>query len=129
MDIIELPYVTISKIDKNTIKAIYQDKCVIDDKSLEETRSIYTNIYGNENLDGLKLIVIFQGETKFDLMASKTYMLSRYREKSGEAFITKNPITIMYLKSIIQITKPKHPLQIFKTENEGMNWLNTIGND
>ncbi len=129
MDIIELPYVTISKVDKNTIKAIYQDKCVIDSESLEETRAVYTEFYGNENLSGLKLIVIFQGETKFDLNASKTYMLSRFREKLGEAFVTKNPITIMYLKSIIQISKPKHPLQIFDTELEGINWLNKINND
>jgi 6-phosphogluconate dehydrogenase len=117
---------TILLEEDNLIKTIYENNCLINSTHLEKIRSAYTDLFSNEDLSDLKLLLIFEGDIEFAKDVSERYFNGRIRRKIGEALVSELPAvreTLFAASAIMGIT---HPVRVFESEIEAREWLESL---
>ena len=118
--------VKVSKIADHLIKTVYPKNSLINVTLLEQMREVYTEIYGDEDLSKLKLLVIFPGDIDISIDLSERYLNGRVRKKTGEALVANNAKAREYLKGASALMKHNHPVKVFDSEEEALKWLNSL---
>lgn len=126
MSYLEIDDARIQILGNNTIKTIYKDRALINTLHLEKIRKAYTTLHGNDDLSELKLLIIFEGDIEFNHDVSHSYLATRYRNKTGEALVTKQKKTSEYLNAVIQLVNTKHKIQVFSNEEDALEWIKSL---
>ena len=122
---IETKSAHISKLDENTIKVVFKPNALLEKEEYDTLYGHYQSILGKDS--EMKFLVIIQQGFK---MKEKyvNFFKKNYRTdfKKAEAFIVLNPASRMFFKVGLAIVKNNYPARLFDTEQEALNWLNTI---
>lgn len=117
---------TIEVVSKSLIRTSYCDNCLINAAHLEKIRGAYSELNGDEDLSNLRLLVVFEGEIEISRDIGQRYINGRVRPKTGEALVSSNLKTREYLKAASAVMQSSHPVLVFETEKEAINWLNEL---
>ena len=112
--------------DNNLIKTTYPPNCLINSNHLEKIRKVYTDLFDNEDLSDLKLLLIFEGKIEFSKDISERYFNGRVRKKIGEALVSSDPAVREYLYAASAIMGITHPVRVFESELDARNWLHSL---
>lgn len=117
---------TIDVEDNNLIRTTYQNGCLINYHHLEKIRDAYTELFSNEDLSDLKLLVVFEGNIEFAKDVSERYFNGRIRKKIGEALVSPDSMVRETLYAASAVMGISHPVRVFESELDARNWLNSL---
>ena len=114
----------IEQLDGGILKVIRKKGVEMVSADLEELLMIYQELLKNEQGKFL-LMVDNDCESEFDFIA-KMADPKREKVKKAEAIIVHSLGKRLEANFYIKKYKPEHPVAIFSTEQEGLDWLRAI---
>lgn len=126
MSYLEIDEAKISILGKDLYKTVYKNGALFNAIHLEKIRKAYTTLFGNEDLRGLRLMVVFDGKIEMSHDVGERYITHRMRHKKAEAYVSKDPETLQYLKAVVALLNTEHPVEIFNSETKALDWLKSV---
>lgn len=114
----------IEQLDKDILRVARKEGVELEVKDLQEISKVYQDLL--EDKKGKFLVIVDSDCTSEIGFMEKMADKRRSRIKKAEALVVDSLGKRMEVNFYIRKYKPEHPVAVFKTEEEGLNWLRTI---
>ena len=126
----EIPCATISKLDHDLIKIVYKDEYQVELEDAKMVDDVFQELSGDEPVR-----VIMNTSGRYSVFSSEA---QNYFSKEGK-MVLKNKILAfatvinslpnrLLVRFYLTFFRPPYPFEVFKNEEEALNYLNSLTN-